>query len=55
MKINLKDLNNYENEFGEETENFVRIKRSRPEKDEESRTKGRKLNHRTKKKKDIDY
>lgn len=54
MKYNLQDLHNYESEFGEETENFERIKRSRPEKDEEARAKGRKLNHRTKKKKDID-
>lgn len=54
MKNNLYDLNNYEEDFGSEPETFERIKRSRPEKDEESRTKGRKLNHRTKKKKDID-
>lgn len=55
MKYNLNDLNNYEDEFGAEPEKFQRIKRSRPEKDEDTRTEGRKLNHRTKKKKDIDF
>lgn len=54
MKYNSKDLSNYEDEFGEEPEKFERITRNRPEKDEDSRTRGRKLNHRTKKKKDID-
>ena len=54
MKYNSLDLDRYEEEFGAEPENFERIKRTRPEKDEELRTKGRKLNHRTKKKKDIE-
>lgn len=54
MKYNSLDLGKFEKNFGGEPENFERIKRTRPEKDEEARAKGRKLNHRTKKKKDIE-
>lgn len=54
MKYDSLDLGKYEKNFGGDTEKFQRIKRTRPEKDEEARAKGRKLNHRTKKKKDIE-
>lgn len=55
MRDNRFDLTKYEEEYGEDVDTFQRIKRTRPEKEEELRTKGRKLNHRTKKKKDIEF
>jgi hypothetical protein len=54
MKYDSLDLGKFEKNFGGDTDKFQRIKRTRPEKDEEARAKGRKLNHRTKKKKDIE-
>jgi len=42
-------------EMDAEVETFQRIKRRKPAKDLELREKGRKLNHRTKKKKDIEF
>lgn len=51
------DAMNYDGteDFGVEVETFERIKRRKPTKDPELRERGRKLNHRTKKKKDIDF
>ncbi|WP_214688653.1 MULTISPECIES: hypothetical protein [unclassified Exiguobacterium] len=46
--MNLKTKDGYE----AETETFESMKRRKPKKDPELRERGRKLNHRTKKKKD---
>lgn len=54
MKYDATNYDNFE-EFGAEAETFERIKRRKPEKDQELREKGRKLNHRPKKKKDTDF
>lgn len=54
MKYDAMDYNETE-DFGVEVETFERIKRRKPTKDPELRERGRKLNHRTKKKKEIDF
>ena len=55
MKRNALEYDNSENDFGEEPDVFERIVRTRPQIDEETRKEGRKLNHRTKKKRDMEF
>ncbi|WP_442638077.1 hypothetical protein [Rossellomorea marisflavi] len=54
MKHDAFDQEKYEDYNFETGTTFERIKRRRPDKDEETRSKGRKFNHRTKKKKESD-
>ncbi|AJD93629.1 hypothetical protein JMA_43120 (plasmid) [Jeotgalibacillus malaysiensis] len=51
MKYDAMNQNEFE-EMDFDVETFQRIKRRKPAKDPELRERGRKLNHRTKKKKD---
>lgn len=54
MKRNSLAYDSYEEDYGEEPDTYQKIVRTRPEVDEETRKMGRKLNHRTKKKRDIE-